>query len=112
MDGKPLILKTIDDHIAYQILTRRLDKITRFCNLRFGDEADKVGESIAETVGDDAVYAMMASSYEASRNKYEVVKTQHVLFIQEDGTKKHQIKTTSEDGKTCIFTDVVDKENK
>jgi hypothetical protein len=64
MEGKELNLKTPEDHVAYQIIIRKLDKLIRFCNLRFTSEEDKVGEKCAETMADDGVYAFMLAEIE------------------------------------------------
>jgi len=62
LEGKELNLKTPEDHIAYQIIVRKLDKLIRFITLRFTSETDKVGEKCAETMGDDGVYSLMLSA--------------------------------------------------
>ena len=41
-----------------------LDKYVRYCNLKYSGEADKVGESICDTVGDLGVYALMLSAFD------------------------------------------------
>lgn len=52
-------LKTWEDHCSYQILTRRMDKLIRFVNLKFKNQRPQVNESIIDTLTDDAMYAFM-----------------------------------------------------
>ena len=75
MDGEHVHLKTAEDHTAYQLLIRKLDKIIRYTTLRFGEGSDSVGEKLAETMGDDGVYGLMLSEFEDSCAK-EVVKVE------------------------------------
>ena len=65
LGGRELKLKTHKDHIAYQIITRKLDKLVRYVNLRFGGEVDKVGEKCAETMADDGVYSLMLAEMDS-----------------------------------------------
>lgn len=63
--GKPVVLTTAEDHIAYQLLTRKMDKLLRFFNLRFNTKNQKVvGEKKADTMGDDAVYSLLLKDVE------------------------------------------------
>jgi hypothetical protein len=62
--GSPITLQSPEDHAAYGIIVRKLDKIVRYCNLRFTGEKDKVKEDISETIGDDGVYSFMLEGLE------------------------------------------------
>ena len=64
LDGKQPILKTAEDHMAYQLIIRKLDKLLRFCNLRFTEHKDQVGEKIVDTISDDGVYSFMLAEIE------------------------------------------------
>ena len=68
LDNKELILKTKEDHVSYQILTRMLDKILRYSTLRFTDQDDLVGEKIFDTISDLSVYALMLAEMEQSKD--------------------------------------------
>ena len=62
-------LKTWNDHCAYQVMTRKMDKIARFCNLRFTNKKKaEVAESIADTLGDDGIYSFMLEELEKTSN--------------------------------------------
>ena len=74
LDGEPLNIKTAEDHIAYQLIIRKLDKLVRFCNLRFTGQENLVHEKIADTMSDDGNYAFMLSEIEESRMEREVDK--------------------------------------
>jgi hypothetical protein len=57
--GKPVVLRTPLDHQMYQLTTRKIDKLCRSVQLLFAGEADKVGESVVETLCDDGNYSFM-----------------------------------------------------
>jgi len=61
-----LVLKTWRDHCSYQIITRKMDKLLRYANLRFlkRNNSHSVKESISDTLGDDATYSMMLAALE------------------------------------------------
>ena len=60
-----ITLNTWRDHCAYQLITRKMDKLLRYINLRFVNSGkQKVRESISDTLGDDAVYSLMLSALE------------------------------------------------
>jgi len=61
LENKELKLKTNNDHVSYQLITRIMDKLIRFCNLRFTDQEDKVGEKLQDTISDLAVYSLILS---------------------------------------------------
>jgi|AntAceMinimDraft_16_1070373.scaffolds.fasta_scaffold17641_3 hypothetical protein len=64
LEDKELNLNTSGDHAAYQLITRMMDKIIRFCTLRFTEQNDSVNESIIDTAADLSVYAAMLSEIE------------------------------------------------
>ena len=57
-------LKTANDFTALSVVVRMLDKLVRYCNLRFTDDKDNVGESISDTIGDLGTYAIMLCGLE------------------------------------------------
>jgi hypothetical protein len=61
-----IILKDWRDHCSYQLITRKMDKLLRYTNLRFSKNKKdiKVKESIGDTLGDDAVYSLMLEALE------------------------------------------------
>ena len=60
-----IALETWRDHCAYQLITRKMDKLLRYINLRFvNTKNQKIKESISDTLGDDAVYSLMLSALE------------------------------------------------
>lgn len=60
-----IILRTKKDHCSYQLLTRKLDKLLRYTNLRFSNKTSKIkDETIGDTLGDDAVYSLMLEELE------------------------------------------------
>ncbi|MEM4260774.1 MAG: hypothetical protein QXG00_06050 [Candidatus Woesearchaeota archaeon] len=66
LDNQKIILEKTDDHVAYQIITRMLDKIIRYCNLRFimKDKEGNVKEKSSDTLSDLGVYSLMLSELE------------------------------------------------
>ena len=66
LEGKEVSLKTQEDHVSYQLLIRKLDKIIRYTTLKFGGGNDSVGEKLSETMGDDGVYGLMLSEFETN----------------------------------------------
>jgi hypothetical protein len=58
----PPKLETANDYIAFGVITRKLDKIIRYLNLRFRAERADIPESVTETIGDDGVYSFMLQS--------------------------------------------------
>jgi hypothetical protein len=63
------VLKTAEDFTALSLIVRMLDKLVRYCNMRFTDEIDRVGESRGETSGDLGVYAIMLEALERNAKK-------------------------------------------
>ncbi len=59
LDDKDVILTTLNDHNIFQLYGRILEKLIRFVNIRFGGINEKVGEKVAETMGDISVIALM-----------------------------------------------------
>lgn len=60
-----ITLKTWKDHCSYQLITRKMDKLLRYTNLRFSENSIKVkDEAISDTLGDDAVYSLMLEALE------------------------------------------------
>jgi len=68
---KGITLKTWEEHCAYQLIIRKMDKIVRYCNLRFSgkEKTQKVNESISDTLGDDGVYSFMLEELEEGNTK-------------------------------------------
>jgi len=66
-DGEPVTLETPEDHIAYGLLTRRLDKIARaYHGELLADELNF--ESVTDSHEDEAVYAAMSASNQQARD--------------------------------------------
>ena len=61
---EPIKLETEKDYVTFGLVVRKLDKLVRYCNLRFTGEKDKVGESIKDTIGDDGVYSFILQGVE------------------------------------------------
>ena len=80
LEGHILNLETIDDHVAYQLITRMMDKIIRFCNLRFTSQEDKVEEKLTDTASDLSVYSLMLAELE----KPESIKIKKKVLIKAD----------------------------
>ena len=80
LDGKQPKLVTAEDHMAYQIIIRKLDKIIRFITLRFTEEHDKVGEKTFDTMSDDGVYSFMLAQLE----KPDSIKIKKKVLLTED----------------------------
>lgn len=79
-------LKTWNDHCAYQVMTRKMDKIARFCNLRFTDKKKaEVAESIADTLGDDGIYSFMLEELEKSSHVTETKEVDSEKICDECG---------------------------
>lgn len=66
--GKTVELETPEDHIAYGLYTRRLDKIARAFNGEFIAE-DMNFESIEDAHQDEMVYAAMHASNQSARGE-------------------------------------------
>jgi hypothetical protein len=65
-DGEPVTLNSPEDHIAYGLLTRRLDKIARaYHGELLADELNF--ESVLDSHQDESVYAAMSASNQAAR---------------------------------------------
>lgn len=58
-----------EDHAAFGVLIRMLDKIVRYSHIRFTGEKDKVGESLSDTIGDLGTYALMCAAMEKKNEK-------------------------------------------
>ncbi len=71
LEGNSLELKNSKDHMAYQLIIRKLDKLIRYCNLRFTGEKDKVGEKLNDTMSDDGVYAFMLAELDSSGDEFK-----------------------------------------
>jgi hypothetical protein len=65
-----ITLKTWKDHCSYQLITRKMDKLLRYTNLRFSETSSiKVkDEAVSDTLGDDAVYSLMLEALEEEKN--------------------------------------------
>ncbi len=72
LEGKPIVLKNSDDHISFALITRRLEKICRYINLRFltkdEDEDENYEETLSETLGDDGNQAFMLAAFETDNS--------------------------------------------
>lgn len=64
---KPIRLNNREDYIAFGVIVRMLDKYLRYCNLRFTDKQDTVGEKASETIGDLGNYAYMLKALDKGR---------------------------------------------
>lgn len=60
-DGEPVVLSSAEDHIAYGLLTRRLDKVARAYHGELLAEEQNF-ESVADSHEDEMVYAAMSAS--------------------------------------------------
>ena len=64
LDGEMPTICTPEDHMAYQLIIRKLDKMIRFCNLRFTFQEANVDEKLYDTMSDDGVYSFMLAEIE------------------------------------------------
>jgi hypothetical protein len=64
LDGKAPVVSTAEEHACYQLITRKLDKLIRYCNLKFMDKTNNVGEKLVETMKDDGNYSLMLAELE------------------------------------------------
>ena len=67
LDGKEITLKNSDDINVIELYGRIIEKMIRFATLRFGGEADKVGEATIETMSDIGVQAFMIVEHEKQK---------------------------------------------
>lgn len=66
-DGEPVELVSVEDHIAYGLLTRRLDKVARAYHGELLAE-DMNFESVTDSHKDESVYSAMSAANSMSRN--------------------------------------------
>lgn len=68
-NGESIELNDKDSMRSYQNFTRMLEKMMRYASLRFGEEQDKVGEPLIETLVDIGNYAFMLAEIEIAHSK-------------------------------------------